>query len=257
VESGSGGSAGFSARSRGNRQSEGVVLLFHSEQTIPLERLRRSARGEVRRSPLILRVAAGAPIAAQALHNGFWPFVSEFERAIDRRRLPRSPLRKRYPATFDEVFGGLTQAVRDMRREEGSHAQHWRQNARLLGIAELGSVALPGVQRLIDSAYDRNLSRFFAVLAGTELIAEELSAFLVYSSAFTELFDDKRWSWGDVHLLPHENGPSHLDIDVDLARAYGGTGSDRVIENAIAETITLFGQAANEVDERLGGAGGR
>lgn len=242
---------GSAARDRFQRAAEKGPVLFHSDRTVAIDRLRASARDVVRNSSLICRVAAGDRYAALALHMGFWPFVREFEIAIDRHQLPRKPLRERYPDRFKSVFPKMAAAVREMRREEGSHAEHWQDGAKDLGICDLAAPVAPLVNALIAKSYAKLLPEFFSVLAGTELIAEELSEFLVASPRFTKQFKQGRWSWGDIHLLPHEHGPSHLEIDLDFARAYSPDGDIRSIERVVVDTIQLFGRASGEVEQAM------
>jgi len=91
------------------------------------------------------------------------------------------------------------------------------------------------------------------VLAGTEFVAEELSAYLTRQPAYLQQFSRKRWIWGEVHLIPHDDGPSHLEIDLDLARAYSedDRSAKARIEAAIVETITLYARSANEIEAAL------
>lgn len=226
-----------------------------NSQFFDFEHLRGTARDIVQSSSLIRRGATGDKGAVTALHVGFWPFVREFEIAIDKHRLPRAPLRTKFGAASEEgrvnlVFAGLAAAVATMKKEEGSHAAHWRKDAEGIGLMTLGGSLVPGVRELIDASYTENLPYFFSVLAGTEFIAEELSAFLTRQPAFTNLFSRKRWVWGDVHLIPHDDGPSHLEIDLDLARAYSDNDvtAKSAIPNMIIDTIGLFDKAASEVE---------
>jgi hypothetical protein len=229
--------------------------LFHpdTDELLKAVELRAAAREEVETSPLIRRASQGDRSAATALHRGFWPFVSEFEIAIDQHTLPRLPLRERFgSATANSTFLALVSEVRKMKEEEGSHAAHWRKDAELLGIDRLKSPLLPSIKELVGEAYSEDHTRFFSVLAGTEFIAEELSAFLVSSVSFTELFERKRWVWGEVHLIPHDDGPSHLEIDLDLARAYQPEGCDPdQILQMVLDTIRLFGRCAEEVEREF------
>lgn len=226
--------------------------LFHRDNLrhFDVDGLRRYAYRVISDSSLIRDAGQGDKRAATALKIGFWPFVRDFERAIDQQSLPRRPLAERFGAErLRQVFVGLARAVREMKHEEGSHAAHWRKDATCLGLDDLGGVdnhPVPGVGALIASAFIRNLPRFFAMLAGTELIAEELSRFLVGSPAFTGLFSRRRWMWGEVHLAPHGHGPSHLEIDLDLARAYDDSSKSAVAETVV-DTIDLFGRAAREI----------
>jgi hypothetical protein len=222
--------------------------LFYDDGAIAVAHLRSLARREVACSSLIRRAAGGDRKAAEQLHLGFWPFVREFELAIDRRHLPRAPLVKKFGASASRTFVHIAKSVREMKDEEGSHASHWRADAGGLGLPSLEAPPLPLVRQLTDSAYTANVSKFFSVLAGTEFIAEELSAYLVASPEFTCLFNRKRWVWGEIHLMPHED-VSHLDIDLDLARAYAQAESTRQIETWVADTISLFGRAAEQVLE--------
>lgn len=227
--------------------------LFFQDQLLDLAGLRKVARSEVEQSTLITRSAEGDLRAAKALLDGFWPFVSEFEVAIDKHRIPRQPLQLKFgKGRTIEYLRSANAALQEMSREEGSHAIAWKNGAGAIGVHSFSKEVADGVQQLVDASYEKDEALFFAVLAGTEFIAEELSDRLVHSPAFTALFPKGRWLWGDIHLLPHD-GPSHLELDIDLARAYGvGTDSEIKghLEGAISNVARLFGQAARDV-ERL------
>ena len=231
-----------------------AASLFHADNAayFDLTSLRQSATELVRGLRLLRKARAGNKTAAIALKIGFWPFVQEFELAIDQQVLPRAPLTRKFgEQVMRRVFVRMARAVREMKSEEGSHAAHWRKDAECLGIRELGNDCVPGVQALIDRAYAKHLPSFFAMLAGTEFIAEELARFLIEAEDFTNLFDRRRWVWGEVHLALHEDGPSHLEIDLDLARAYDTSKSPAAVERMIFDAIRLFGRAADEVDSSL------
>lgn len=228
--------------------------LFYADNAayFDLTSLRQSATELVRGLRLLRKARAGNKAAAVALKIGFWPFVQEFELAIDQQALPREPLTRKFgDNVMRRIFVRMARAVREMKSEEGSHAAHWRKDAECLGVRDLGTDCVPGVQALIDRAYTKNLPGFFSMLAGTEFIAEELSRFLIESEDFTGLFSRRRWVWGEVHLAPHEDGPSHLEIDLDLARAYDSSASPTAIQRMVLDTIRLFGRAADEVDDSL------
>ena len=108
---------------------------------------------------------------------------------------------------------------------------------------------LAGVARLIALANSNDLPRFFALLAATEFIAEELSACLVDHTDFVSLFPRGRWTWGDIHLAEH-SGPSHLEIDLDLARAYCSDDAEAAarVEDTMSQVLTAFRDAADEVE---------
>lgn len=219
--------------------------------------MRRQAREMIAGLPLIQRAGAGELEAAEALHLGFWPFVREFEIAIDNQMLPREPLRAKFATSgldVRRVFSGLARAIATMKDEEGSHAAHWRKDAACLGLESLEGPVLAPVRRLIDAAYTKDLPSFFALLAGTEFVAEELSAYLTKRRPYLDLFSRRRWIWGEVHLAPHDEGPSHLEIDLDLARAYSSAdnaSSKAMIESTVTQTIRMFEAAALQVEERL------
>jgi hypothetical protein len=230
------------------------IELFHEDNLnfFDTSWLRWRTSQVVSGSSLIRLARSGDREAAAALKIGFWPFVREFERAIDQQSLPRHQLVSKFSShRVREVFTGIARAVRDMKQEEGSHAAHWVKDAQCLGLEDLNGSCVSGVQALIDRSYTKDLPTFFATLAGTEFIAEELSRFLGSSKAFTNLFSRKRWIWGEVHLAPHDAGPSHLDIDIDLARAYSTTNSAVEIEEMVLQTVTLFGRAADDVEVAL------
>jgi hypothetical protein len=234
-----------------------VNTIFHSDNAAVFnsDALRAAARDEVINSSLIFRAREGDRAAAVALHRGFWPFVFEFEHAIDRHPLPRKPLVERFGIpSVREVFRGLFEAVREMKEEEGSHALHWKKDAECLGIDALEAPTVAGVTELISDSYTTDHPQFFAVLAGTEYIAEELGRHLVHAKPYTSLFSRKRWMWGEVHIEARHLGPSHLEIDLDLARAYGGERSIERITQMVFNTIRLFGRAARDVEEALAAA---
>ncbi len=227
------------------------IELFHEDngEFLNLQLLRDYAAHVVAASSLIRTARGGSREAAVALKIGFWPFVREFELAIDRQVLPRHQLAHKFgEQQVRRTFLGIARAVREMKQEEGTHAAHWLKDARCLGLEALDGKCVPGVEALIARSYTKNMPSFFATLAGTEFIAEELSRFLNSSSAYTGLFTRKRWIWGEVHLAPHEDGPSHLDIDLDLARAYATINDAGQIERAVRQTISLFARAADEVE---------
>lgn len=237
--------------------------LYYGEPAglIDTARLRRLAVEEVITSPLIRAAAAGSLLAALALHNKFWAFVWAFEKAIDRQTLPRRPLIEKFGNKLvASVFVGTARHVKQMANEEGVHSLHWAEDAQNLGLTleipgvqdydKVVSSAIAGVRELIESAHTDDLPAFFSVLAGTEFIAEELSRYLGASPDYQRLFERGHWQWGRVHLATHE-GPSHLDIDLDLARAYCDSAEAAVaktrIEAAVEATIRLFGKAARDV----------
>ncbi len=232
-------------------------LFFTDGEFFDSEALRRETRRRLGRLPLLERAARGDSEAARALHVGYWPFVRAFEGLIDRQSLPRSPLLDRFPdrtpGQVRSILVCLAAAVREMKEEEGSHAAHWLRDARELGQAldDTDLEPVKAINELLERAATPDLPQFFSVLAGTEIIAEELSAHLVGSPAFTKLFARQRWIWGEIHLAPH-HGPSHLDIDLDLARAYCRTDDEarERVTDEIEQTILRFERAALEIDAR-------
>lgn len=215
--------------------------------------MRTAARRTVENSSLIKAAHGGSLPAAKALHVGFWPFVDQFPEAIDTgsRSLPRRELVSRFGrAAFVNMLRDASAGLRDMMNEEGDHRAHWLKDAENIGLSILTMdiVEAEGVVDLVASAYTGDPVRFFATLAGTEYIAEELSDFLTSSEMFQGLFARGMWAWGSAHLVPHDNGPSHLELDLDLARACTHEPAG-YIEHMVEETISLFGKAANDVEE--------
>lgn len=199
-----------------------IHKLLHGEALVDQAALRAHARDQVHASPLLSAAAAGEAAAAGALFRGFWPFVFEFERAIDRmaHALPVKPLMARYGrAEICAYMRSANRAVREMKAEEGSHAELWRRDSARIAISDLGWTVAPGVAALVRGAYAKDPCTFFCRLAATEYIAEELSRRLCAAEPFTRLFANRRFTWGEAHLQEHA-GPSHLTIDEDLARAY-------------------------------------
>ncbi len=228
-------------------------ILFHNDtaERLGVADLRLAAAQGIRACPLIQRAWLGEPNAIAALHIGFWPFVREFEQAIDKATLPRRPLRERFgSADFRQKFVALAEEVREMKREEGSHAAHWKKDAQCFGIEDLSGPVVASVQKLIDLSYTKDLPLFFSVLAGTEFVAEELASFLLTSPEFLRQSSRGRWVWGEVHTIPHDGGPSHLEIDLDLARAYQETPDLEHIRKMVLETVVLFAECANDIGHR-------
>lgn len=229
------------------------ALFFADSGFFQLPLLRAEASKRLRALPLLSRAASGDRAAAIALHTGFWPFVREFEGVIDQQQLPRAPLAARFPDLpprgLRSAIVGLAASVAEMKAEEGSHALHWRKDAWALDVELRDEAAVPAIGELLARARAKDLPEFFAVLAGTEIVAEELSAFLVGSTAFTGLFSRQRWIWGEIHLATHD-GPSHLEIDLDLARAYSPSCSEARLRvtSEILSTIDLFERAVHETE---------
>jgi len=236
-----------------------MYALLFAEPVVDRTALRLNARNEVHQSPLIRACATGTESAIIALTQGFWPFVSAFEKAIDTQvgRLPLRPLMHRFGhARIRRFFAEARAAVREMREEEGSHAALWQEAAAQLGVELAADNQLTnqhmidGVAALLHNADADDPVEFFCWLAGTEYIAEELAACLCGSPAFLAQFPDNRWAWGEAHMAGHD-GPSHLEIDEDLARAYHPATNPQLAGAALTAHIRrcqrLFGLAAQDV----------
>ena len=238
--------------------------------------LRAYVRGCMEDSVLIRRCAKGDLAAARAMSLGFWPFVFNFQEAIGERvaaHLPLEPLYERFgrgitrktlietkrklkilsKSEVDGVFSQAEQALMGMQHEELTHSFHWRADARNLGIShdELNAAsALLGVQVLVERVRCDDLVEFFArSLAATEFITEELGAKLAHCDAYTRLFGRKRAIWMEVHTIPHDDGLSHGDIVLGLARAYDTSSTSERIETLVKQGIDDFAAAARDVAE--------
>ncbi len=192
-----------------------------------------------------------------ALLTGFWPYVDGFERAIDRQvaRMPIKPLVQRFGRErIRNFFCEARLSVRDMKEEEGSHAELWRCGAEELGVVLGEEPTVRAVQDLLDHAWTDDPMRFFCWLAGTEYVAEELARFLCGSPRFLARFPGRRWSWGEAHLAEHD-GPSHREIDEDLAQAYHKSSKPLEVRRDMSATIRrcigLFWTAGQGVFDRL------
>ncbi|MBV9159295.1 MAG: hypothetical protein JO019_01725 [Candidatus Kaiserbacteria bacterium] len=259
--------------------------MFHADdgRYFNMERLKAAAHETVSSSSLIQRCVAGDLDAARALSLGFWPFTRDFEVAIDNRAnsagLPREPLNVKFGQSTTRrtliesartikrladseivgVFEGARENLQEMQKDEKRHSHHWRADAKRLGLteAELDSqVTTPEVQALTDATRVESLVAFFAVLASTEFIAEELGDTLAHARAYTDLFSNTRAIWMEVHTIPHDGEPSHEEIVLDFARAYqppkaDGSEEDATdIEALVIKGIRMFGVAADAVEAR-------
>jgi hypothetical protein len=230
--------------------------LFYKNPLISERELRAHARMQVDTSPLITACRDGDIVAIKALMIGFWPFVDGFEKAIDRHPYPIRPLvglfgKDRVRSYFAEVGIGLKSMV----EEEQEHAGWWyRDTKEGLGISLKNEESLSFIAELLAGAEFPDMLEFLCHLAGTEYIAEELSDALCTSEKFTTFFPNNQWRWGNVHLIKH-TGPSHLQIDEDLARAYASASGfeDNSIRermmSLISESEELFFKASVEVWE--------
>lgn len=230
-----------------------MYALLFSNSVVDRRALRALAREEVSTSPLIRACASGNLRATRSLLEGFWPFVQAFERAIDFQvgRLPIKPLIQRFgQEKVRNFFSEARAAVREMHEEEGSHAELWREGAEAIGAILDADAPSQGVTALLQNAKTSDPVEFFCWLAGTEYIAEELAAYLCQSTAFVGLFPERRWTWGDAHIAEHD-GPSHLEIDEDLARAYhpamDPASAGMALFDKIRRCQQLFGAAAADV----------
>src|SRR5262249_20652198 len=240
--------------------------------------LRDKACFTIRNSSLIQRCMDGDVEGAKALLVGFWPFVSAFEKAIDARLtaggLKRQPLYEKFGKlnankhivsiakairNLEEneiafAFNSAQDSLRDMQHEEFTHAANWMKDAENLELnREILESAPPttSVEKLRNNAKNPNLVEFFALLGGTEFIAEELAHILAHNSAYTQLFKRKRAVWMEVHTIPDPEGISHLDVDLDLMRAYSNPEDSRDLQNNVLDVINLFGVATEEVNKEF------
>jgi len=235
-----------------------MYALLFAEPVVDRNALRAFVRDGIHRSSLIRRCGEGDRGAIQALLKGFWPFVQAFERAIDVRvgRLPTRPLIQRFgQSRVRAFFNEAREAVREMKDEEGSHALLWREGAAEMGVTLQDDLTIDGVTTLLENAGSEDEVEFFCWLAGTEYIAEELAAYLCHQPAFNAAFPSGRWVWGLAHLMHDHDGPSHLEIDEDLARAYHPSTDPAVAGTAIHAHIVnceaRFAMAADDVEKVL------
>ncbi len=252
--------------------------LFYTDnnQFFGVDTLREKAYFTMRDSPLIRRCMVGDLEGAKALLVGFWPFVSAFEKAIDVRLagggLKRQPLYEKFGKLnankhivsiakairnleeneFEFAFNSAQDSLRDMQKEEFTHAAHLLKDAENLEIDREtleSAISTTSVEKLINNAKNPNLVEFFALLGGTEFIAEELAHLLAHNTSYTQLFARKRAIWMEVHTIPDPEGISHLDIDLDLMRAYSISEDARDLQNSVLDVINLFGAATEEVND--------
>lgn len=190
---------------------------------------------------MIRAAESGDVLAIRTLFYGYWPFVLEFEGEIDRclpdfrKHLVKAVGYERAVAWVRDA----TEALRDMKREEGEHAHLWRS---VMVKFDPNGWSLPSVYALITEIKDHTPLRFFCFLAGTELIAEELAYRLNRSAAFLAQVG-KPWLWGEAHLK-HDD-VSHLDIDLDLARIFE-TRPDQ-IETLVERAMQMFWMASQDL----------
>jgi hypothetical protein len=231
--------------------------LLYGGAVIDRQALRALTREQGCNTSLIQACAAGERAAVHALLSAFWPFVDAFEKAIDRQAvgLPIKPLVERFGRErTHSYFNSARKALREMRDDEGSHSLLWQEGIQALEVDLNVYANVPSVEQLVASCAPSDPVAFFCWLAGTEYIAEEMSACLCQAPRFLELFPGGRWSWGDAHMAAH-NGPSHLEIDEDLARAYHHSDDDEVAGKALWDGIfngqQKFARAAMDVFDRV------
>jgi hypothetical protein len=228
---------------------------LHAPLPIDADALRACAVGTVCSMMLARRCAAGERAAIAALHAQFWPYVSVFSGIIDRhaRALSVRPLFGRFGRErVRHYFANTAHELRRMRYEECEHAYLWQMSAAEAGIALSAKTPLPAVKILIERASTHDPVAFFAWLAGTEYVAEELAKFLCSQERFLACFSRHKWVWGDVHRLDHVHGPSHLQIDLDLCCAFvPETCSYKLVENAVMDCLQSFLTATDAVNAAI------
>lgn len=228
---------------------------LHAPLPIDTDALRAFAVDTVRSMILARRCAAGERAAIAALHVQFWPYVSVFSGIIDRhaQALSVQPLIGRFGRErVRHYFVSTARELRRMRHEECEHAYLWKISAAEAGIALSAKPPLPAVKVLIERASTHDPVAFFAWLAGTEYVAEELARFLCSQQRFLACFSGHKWVWGDVHRVDHVDGPSHLEIDLDLCCAFlPETTSYKVVEKAIVDCLQAFLSATAAVSAEI------
>lgn len=254
--------------------------MFYSDnyEFFNITELRDKAYFTTLNSPLIRRCMDGDLEGAKALSVGFWPFVSTFEKAIDIRLttggLTRQPLFEKFgklntykhifsiskiiknleESEIEFAFSSAQESLKDMQLEEMTHAAYWLKDAENLELNReiLDSArSTTSIENLISAAKSPNLVKFFALLGGTEFIAEAVASLLAYNKAYTQLFAKKRAIWMEIHTIPEPEGKSHLDIDLDLMRAYSKSEDSRELQNLLLDVIKLFGVATVEINNAL------
>ncbi len=233
-----------------------MYALLFSEALVNRSEMRVFTREKIYSSALARGAAHGDKETIRAMMIGWWPFIQAFERAIDVRvgHLPIKPLVQRFGQTrIKAFFSEAREAVREMKEEEGSHAILWADGAKEFGLDLFGTHydTLPSVQKLIANADSEDPVIFFSWLAAVEYIAEELAAYLCHAPKFTSLFAKKKWTWGLAHDEHEHDGPSHLEIDEDLARAYYPSNDPDITRAALTanmhECIEMFEKASFEI----------
>ncbi len=208
------------------------VLIDSAFESAPnIFMLRARAAALVCCSPMVERAAYGDPVP---LITAFWPFVNEFPLVISRqlraaRLLPILGPRIGWLTAAKKLWA-MRLAVRSMALEEGDHGKLWAESAVRFGVTFPASCA-PSVALLLTVLReDRQLWRFLARLAATEFVAEELARRLPVLGG-----------WSAAHLMSHD-GPSHLDMDLDLALACHPDADG--VTNVILSYMGLFAEAA-------------
>lgn len=200
-----------------------------------MKELREKVRTGIEAWPVAQRCAAGELPYIRALHRYFWPYVEPFPAMIEQgvKTLPRSARLQFYRG-----------AIAAMHEEERDHTRLWQADAREIGANLIDVPMMWWIRELLATVKNSfGTWQFPAHLAATELIAEEVSALLARRSPlFLAALPSQVWSWGEAHLLPH-SGPSHLDIDLELARSL----STEPIEDTVLRTCKKFGLAAHEI----------
>ena len=233
-----------------------MYALLFSEPLVNRSQMRVFTREKIYSSSLARGAEQGDRETIRAMMIGWWPFIQAFERAIDVRvgHLPIKPLVARFgQSKIKAFFSEAREAVREMKEEEGSHAVLWAEGAKEFGLDLYADnyPTLPSVQTLIANADSEDPVVFFSWLAAVEYIAEELAAYLCHSPKFTDKFARGHWTWGLAHDEHEHDGPSHLEIDEDLARAYHPALDPEIARAALTanmhECIRLFEIASYDI----------
>lgn len=248
-----------------------MKLFFDKEDTatfLDAPRLMQAARNEVVSSELIGGCSIGSRDYIAAFFRGFWPFVSQLEKIVDERPLPREPLNavagSKNEATrrLIEISRGHEQLVKQeaatigwLSTRKATHAEYWKEDAKRLGV-KLGvetpsgiivSEIPSGILILID-AFRRAATpgEFFGCLIAGEMIALAIGEELGFNESFNH---HGRSMWIDAHLV--KPPVSVLDINMSFLRAYAATEDPLPAKQSVFRVIGLFGVAASSVFNEL------
>ncbi len=179
----------------------------------------------------------------------FWPIVDRFPRDINNacraviKHLGRGNSGFRTMAlSFHKTPHDL---IREYAGDESEHRQYWLAMGQHLKVSlQPNDTSTEDVKQISEALKDRtDLARLCYRLIGVEVVAEQLTAYLMESELFKAHLPGNSLDWFSVHQ-PHPDA-FHTVVGLKLAEEVSGGAIDaNIAQSGILETVDMFTAAS-------------